>query len=153
MNLKIKKEDTQWLVEKARTYLGTPFLHRGRCKKNGVDCGGLIICCLKDLGYEPPDMTVYGREPHKDGLRQYLIRSIGVPLNDKNEMKPGDIALMKFVKEPQHVAIIGNYVLDKTGKNLSLIHSYGTVEKVVEHRLDDDWKDKIIEIYRFETLT
>lgn len=139
----------QELVEACRRYLGTPFLHHGRCIKNGVDCGGMIISALRDLGYDPPDMTVYGREPARDGLREYLIRAIGEP-TPKHLAVPGDVALIKFVHLPHHVAIVGDYKPDPS--KLSLIHSYGEVGKVVEHILDPSWYDKILEVYRFPLL-
>lgn len=147
MGQKIKSREE--LVDACRKYLGTPFLHHGRCIKNGVDCGGMIICALRDLGYDPPDMTVYGREPARDGLREYLIRAIGEPVA-KEEAIPGDVALIKFVHLPHHVAIVGDY--KPSDKHLSLIHSYGEVGKVVEHIYDKSWQEKTLEVYRFPLL-
>lgn len=143
-----KIRDRMEFVEKCRSFRGVKFLHRGR-DRSGVDCGGLILAALVELGYKPPEMTVYGREPEGDRLRQYLIRAIGQPI-PKEEMQVGDVALMRFVREPHHVAVIGDYKMCPGA--FSLIHSYGASEKVVEHRLDSDWHDKIIEVYRFEIL-
>lgn len=97
-------KSTQELVDKTREYLGVPFLHRGR-SKNGVDCGGLIITALKDLGYTTEDMSIYGREPVDDSLRQFLLRNLGEPI-DINKVKPGDVALIRFTRRPHHVALI-----------------------------------------------
>lgn len=144
MTIKIK--DPLELVKHTRTFANVKFLHRGRTRK-GVDCGGLIIASLKELGYETPEMVPYGREPKDDSLRQYLIKNVGEPL-DKAQIKVGDVALIKFTKEPHHVALIGDYILDKN--SFTLIHSYGWIGKVVEHRLDSKWFEKIVEIYRFE---
>jgi len=55
-------------VEAARKYLGMPFRHMARGPRR-VDCAGLILCAFRDVGIELEDMPVYGREPHKDGLR------------------------------------------------------------------------------------
>ena len=131
-------------VEKCREFMGVPFLHRGR-SRDGVDCGGMIITALRELGFDPPDMTVYGREPARDGLREYLIRSIGDPVI--GDIKPGDVALMKFRHLPHHVAVFGDY--KPVPGLLTLIHSYGDIGKVVEHRFDEYWKTKLVDVFRF----
>lgn len=135
----------QELVNQARTYLGVPFRHRGRSRR-AVDCAGLIVCCFKDLGRPVVDLKVYGREPHRDGLRR-VVQSNDLELVS-GPWLPGDIALMKFVSEPHHLAIFGDYFLG----GLSLIHSYGEVGRVVEHRLDEVWASRVIEVYRYRKI-
>ncbi len=39
------------IVAVARSWLGTPWIHQGRLKDIGVDCGGLIISLGKELGH------------------------------------------------------------------------------------------------------
>jgi hypothetical protein len=57
---------------------------------------------------------------------------------------------MKFVREPQHIAIAGNYYLG----GLSVIHTRSDMKsgkqlgKVVEHRLDDVWTRRIVKVFR-----
>jgi len=58
-----------------------------------------------------------------------------------NEVKPGDVYLMKFDKEPQHLAIVSHY---------GIIHAYAEVKKVVEHGLDDVWKSRIVAAFRYK---
>jgi len=130
------------LVDQARKYLGVPFKHRGRTKA-GLDCAGLIVRCYKDLERPVVDREVYGREPHRDGLRETLNANTLEVVTSK-PWQPGDIVLMKFVSEPHHLGIFGDYFLG----GLSLIHSFGEVGKVVEHRLDDVWTARILEVFR-----
>lgn len=144
---KQKIHDPKDLVEKCRSMIGTPWVHRGRSREFGLDCGGMIILALCELGYNPPDMTVYGREPARDGLTTYLKKAIGEPVKD-GTIKPGDVVTIKFRHLPHHVAVVGNYIV-KDGE-LSLIHSYGDVGFVVEHILDQTWKDQIVDVFRFE---
>lgn len=59
------------------------------------------------------------------------------------DKQPGDILLMRFTAEPQHVAI---YTADDT-----IIHSYEAVKKVCEHSLNSQWAARIVKIYRFKT--
>lgn len=132
---------THPMVAAARTYLGTPFRHRGRSPR-AVDCAGLLILAFADCGRTIIDVPAYGREPHQDGLREAVQLNMGEPVTD--ELQPGDIVLMRFVREPHHLALIGDYIHG----GLSLIHAYGDVGKVVEHRLDDVWRSRILEAYR-----
>ena len=136
----------QALVEQARTYLGTPFRHRGR-NRGALDCAGLVIKSLQDLGYSPVDLKVYGREPARDGLRKVVQENMGQPIEPGQPWIPGDVLLMKFVREPHHVGLVGSHPIDGL---LTLIHCYGDVGSVVEHILDDSWKKKVLEVYRFE---
>lgn len=132
------------LVEAARAYLGTPFKHRGRTRR-GLDCAGLVVVSFQDLGRPVVDKRVYGREPHKDGLRQ-VVESNSLERVEDGDWRPGDIALMRFVREPHHLGIFGDYSLG----GLSLIHSYGDVGKVVEHRLDEVWAGRVLSVYRYK---
>lgn len=130
------------IADAARKYIGMPFRHRGRGGRF-VDCVGLIVCALRDCGYEiQNDKAHYGREPHADGLREQLQKEFGEPAM---EMQVGDVALIAYNTEiPHHVGIIGNYIYG----GFSLIHADGTVGKVVEHRIDARWQKMILETYR-----
>lgn len=142
------------LVQAARSYVGVPFRHRGR-DRQGIDCGGLIIAALRDLGYTPPDFTVYGREPDKDGLKQYLDHAIGNGARANARFPiPGDVLLMSFNAghTPQHVALVARHPTSKSGA-LSIIHSYGEIGKVVEHGYDSAWRSRTRFVYRFDLLT
>jgi len=129
-------------VTAARKYLNVPFRHRGRNSRH-LDCLGLVIVSLADTGFiVTNDKKHYGREPHTDGLREGLQIAFGEPCTD---IQVGDIALIAYnTIVPHHVALIGDYVYG----GLSLIHADGMVGKVVEHRLDDNWRKMILETYR-----
>lgn len=132
---------THPVVAAARAYLGVRFRHQGR-SRHGLDCVGLLLLAFRDVGRVYRDVPAYGRTPWKDGLREAVASQLQpVPLDD---MQPGDVALIRFDKEPQHVALIGDYL---TG-GLSLIHSYAIVRRVTEQRLDEAWRANILEVYR-----
>jgi cell wall-associated NlpC family hydrolase len=59
------------------------------------------------------------------------------------DMQAGDVLMMRFTGEPQHVGIY-------TGD--TLIHAYESVGKVVEHRMDDKWLRRIVRVYRFKDM-
>lgn len=54
------------------------------------------------------------------------------------------MVLMKFGRTENHVGILGDY----PHGGLSLIHSYAVNKKVIEHRLDDEWRGRITEVFR-----
>lgn len=125
------------ILEHARRCLDTPFAHQGRVIGRGLDCAGVAFYVLDQLGLPYDDLKGYPRTPYRGMLKaamdaQPSLRQVATP-------EPGDILLMRITKEPQHVAIY-------TGPGI--IHSYATVEKVVEHDLDDDWRGRIIQAYR-----
>lgn len=130
--------DQQTIINEAREWINTPFHHQGRVKQVGVDCIGLVQQVGKKLGYVYYDRSDYAREPAKGELQQAMNNHL-VKLKS---LEPACILLMRFAREPQHVAFF-------TEKN-TIIHAYESIGKCVEHRLDDKWKKRIVAIYGFE---
>lgn len=133
------------VLENARSLVGkAKWRHLGRSEK-AVDCGGLVIVAFAMQGIELKDIGSYGREPHKNGLRDALVANFGKPVK-KNDMKKGDIVLIQWdnMDEPSHIAFVGNYA-----GRLTLIHSYSHATGVIEHTLDSGWSRKIKEVFRW----
>jgi cell wall-associated NlpC family hydrolase len=123
------------LIDAARAYLGTPFMHQGR-SRHGLDCIGLLVCAARDAGAHIEDRTNYPRDPN--GL---LPIELDRQFDAVDARMPGDILLMRFAGEPQHIALY-------TGA--TLIHSYASIRRVVEHRLDIKWARRIVQTYRIK---
>lgn len=132
------------LVAAARACLGVKFKHRGRDPKTGLDCAGLVVHSLHQIGLDPHDLKTYGREPFQDGLVRVVQSNLGPPLPKHSDILPGDILLFRFSRDPHHLGIAGDYIHG----GLSLIHAYGGAEKVVEHRFDQIWIDRVCDVYR-----
>lgn len=50
-------------VEEAAThYVNTPWRHQGRTRR-GIDCAGLVICTLRDIGHVDQSFNVTGYAP------------------------------------------------------------------------------------------
>jgi cell wall-associated NlpC family hydrolase len=126
------------IVVQARKYLGIKYKHQGR-NEYGLDCLGLVVRVAHDLGLSKDDSTDYGKIP--DGKR--LMREIELRLDKVVDYQEGDLLLMSFDSNPQHLAIVTDQ---------GIIHSYALAKKVVEHRLDEFWKQKIVRAYRFRGL-
>jgi NlpC/P60 family putative phage cell wall peptidase len=139
------------IVSTARTWLGTPFHHQARLKGKGCDCLGLIIGVVDELGLKDAhgrllssyDEITYPKEP--DGA--YLIEKLTglldeIPIADA---RSGDLALFRVRENPQHLAILSDYE-----GTLGMIHSFAPSRRVVEHRLDEDWKSRLLKVYRWQ---
>jgi cell wall-associated NlpC family hydrolase len=123
------------VVECARRYLGTRWHHQGRSSA-GLDCAGLVVRVAHDLGLSSADVGGYGRTP--DGFRLYDV--LRAHLVVTHEAQPGDVLLFRFVKNPMHLAI-----LTEPGR---MIHAYANARRVVEHRIDETWRRRIVDAFR-----
>lgn len=129
------------ILNAARSVKETPFRHQGRVPGIGLDCAGVFVHVCRVLGLPVIDEVGYGRNPFKGLLEQCIERQpflVKVPLA---QMQSGDILLMRFDREPQHIAI-------HAGE--TVIHSYEKSGKVVEHRFADIWQKRVVRAYRFE---
>ncbi len=136
------KED---IVRLARETLGTPYQHQQRVNGLAMDCAGVPVYVGVKLGMDFEDVTGYGRQPRPDEMKAALDRAL-VRVG-RQHMRPGDVVWIRFQREPQHLAIVGDYPLG----GLSLIHaSNGAgLNRVVEHRLDAVWLSRIVAAWRF----
>lgn len=138
----------------ARAYLAwggrpVPFLHQGRNPDVGIDCIGLLILAARDCGH---DLTAYAadypRHPHHGLLQKHMAVAFGLPVR---ELSPGCVVTIDYKGATRHVAIVGEH-----RDGLSLIHTASNVKhgkelgKVVEHRIDRAWRNRITGIYSME---
>lgn len=134
------------IVRVARSMLETKWHHAERNPGVGLDCAGLIVCVMRELGLCAPDWDVEPYLQIPDGksmiaqLDRYLIRI------DKDDMAPGDVACIITDKHPQHLGIVGDYIHG----GLSLIHAANsaTPPRVIEHRLMLARNCRLVAAYR-----
>ncbi len=85
---------------------------------------------LSDSIVEGPQERYHLNWPGKrEGLSRWFV---SIPV--------ADFYFMAWGREPQHVALITDH---------GIIHSYSGVGKVVEHSLDERWRQRIAAAYRF----
>lgn len=127
------------LTQVFRCWLNVRWVHQGRTRY-GVDCGGLIVCALKQAGLRLggfTDPVAYSRAP-KPVLRA-LVEQHLIPTFEPEE---GTIALIRFSPslDPSHLAYL-------TGRNM--IHASSTgARAVVEHRYGEPWVRQTVGIFR-----
>ena len=129
--------------KEAHSYIGVPFIHRGRTRR-GLDCVGLVILAAKDCGYKRYREFAYGREPRSTVLESVLNEHFGEPIDDKPAVN--DVVLMQLKPNaaPSHIGIITTHP-----DGLGIIHAYGSVNRVVYHRLTEKVRSKITGVYRW----
>ncbi|MDO9007218.1 MAG: NlpC/P60 family protein [Deltaproteobacteria bacterium] len=129
------------IIAAARECIGTPFAHQGRIINKALDCAGVAVHVFDSMGCEVDQPAAYSRTPNNAMLEYWADRQ---PFLTRETIpQAGDILLMRFAGEPQHVAIF-------TGENL--IHAYEAIGRVVEHRLDAKWRKRIVRAYRFKGI-
>jgi NlpC/P60 family putative phage cell wall peptidase len=131
--------DRDMLVAIARQWLGTPFRHQGRQPGRGLDCVGLVVCAARRCGLGDYDVTNYPRLPQGDALAEHMCAA-GLTEVERPTALPGDVLLMRFTRQAQHVALVTDG---------GILHAHQQVGRVVEHRLDESWRRRIVAAYRF----
>jgi hypothetical protein len=117
------------------------WAHQGS-SRDGVDCAGLVIEVAKAVRGSTFDKTDYPRMATDETMLQLCAQHLGPVSRDR--MQPGDLAVFAFDRQ-RHVAILGDYVFG----GLSLIHAYAPARKVVEMRLDERWRSRLLAAFRF----
>lgn len=136
------------VVEVARSWIGTPYIHQTSTKGAGTDCLGLIRGVWRELmGAEPealpaytPDWSEIDRvERLRAGADRHLVRV------DAAE-RPGDVLLfrMKGQAVAKHLGILGEA---RPGAR-TLIHAYSG-HGVVESPLGPAWARRVVAVFAF----
>jgi cell wall-associated NlpC family hydrolase len=131
------------LVERARTWLGVPFVHQGRTRA-GVDCIGLFEALLREAGALPAgfnEPTNYGRRP--SGRLEAALTRWCMPTA---QLEPGVLLGIAWpqVKGTSHVALL-------TGENM--IHAYASIGRVCEHGYRGRWVRWTVGAWRLPAVT
>ena len=133
----MKEIDAEKLIDYARTWLNTPWVHNQCCLGHGVDCIRFVMECYSHFGAYPGEYDNYSSQPRKNSLVDYLS---GLPstflVDEKEKVAAGQLLVLKVKKIPHHVAIA-------TSEG-TMIHadSSSYVNRVVEQDLGR-WESRI----------
>lgn len=152
------KVTKQQIVAQARSWLGTKYHHQGRLKKSkagagGVDCIGLIIGVIDELGLQDSEgkplsrhdefnYSMYPERGRLVGAIQKHLRKVPV-----EKIAEGDVLLFRTFRDPQHVGLLTQYPTGGVG----LIHCNSSAGCVVEQPLSDAWWRMLTHACRFKT--
>ena len=129
------------VVQTARKWSGTPFVHQGRVCGRAVDCAGLLVGVAKDLGLSDYDLDGYPRVP--DGVTLQAILRAELVSVAIDQARVGDVLLFGFYRHAQHLGIITRV------DPMYIIHAHEPNNGVVEHRIDDRWRRRVRGAFRF----
>lgn len=129
------------LIDQARDYLGTPWVHQGRLKGIGVDCVGLLVCAARDAGYEVLDVEGYPEYPAGTWLLEELERNCN---RVHEEPRVGDVIAFAASTQVWHVGLITQL------EPLVVIHCWRKTKRVIEVQLDKSWRYQIHSIWRLK---
>ena len=128
-------DDIQTMIDEARKWIGTPFVHQGRTKGQACDCLGLVIAVAKAAGYSDVNFDVTGRygqtvipKNMAAGMSKYMDK---LPVEDA---KPGDWYWIAYDgRDPTHLAMLterGTIIHARPSKGLKS-------NRVAEQRFND----------------
>ena len=123
------------VVAEARKWLGTPFQHQGRRRGLGVDCVGLVLCIMYDLGINDwlDDFRVYSSQPVGHEVFDVCMERLNA--KPVEQRQPGDVLCFRVPESPSHVGMV---------TDAGIIHAYnGGRRQVVEHGLDSKWLKRV----------
>lgn len=126
------------IISAARAAVGTKFRHQGRKIGVGLDCAGLAQHVAASIGVAATDVEGYPTRPFAGQLEAAIDAQPG--LRRVDDMQPGDILLMRFDGEPQHLAIFAGR---------TIIHAYAKSRIVCEHDFTREWAARVVRVYRF----
>jgi cell wall-associated NlpC family hydrolase len=127
------------IAEAAMAMVGTPFTHRGRNPRTGVDCAGHVLCSHWAAGREVPDAIGYGPLPRVEVLMAGLeSRARRVHMDDA---EAGDVLLFTTAnRRPIHFGIM-------VGAE-TFTHAHQSTGCVVLSRLSRAWRSLLHSIWR-----
>lgn len=137
------------VVDTARAWIGTPYVHQASAKGAGCDCLGLFRGVWRDLrGAEPEAVPAYTMDWDEAQGGEVLLRAAMRHLKVKpvGAQAPGDVLVfrMRAGAVAKHIGIAG-----RIGPAPTFIHSYQG-HGVVESPLTRPWLRRIAARFEFD---
>ena len=121
-----KREKTEAVIAKARTFSGTPYKWGGTTS-SGMDCSGLLLNSFKVIDYDIPRTS---QAQKKIGRRV-----------SRDEIKRGDLVFFATTKKRRKITHVGLVTEIRSGE-IIFIHA-STNKGVTESSLDNSyWKKR-----------
>ena len=137
------------VVERARDWLGTPYVHQASVKGAGTDCLGLIRGIWRELyESEPEPAPMYSPDWGETGEVEILLNGATrhlVMLARSEPVQLGQVILfrMRTGAIAKHLGIVSD-----ASENAKFIHAYNH-HGVIESPLTPPWRNRIVARFRF----
>ncbi|WP_304614190.1 peptidase [Paracoccus sp. (in: a-proteobacteria)] len=136
------------VVDAARVWLGTPYVHQASVRGCGADCLGLIRGVWRDLyGAEPEALPAYTADWAECGSIEVLLSAAMRHLRpvDDAHWQPEQVLLFRMRQGAiaKHLGI-----LSAAGDAPRFLHAY-TGHGVIDSPLTPPWQSRIVARFRF----
>lgn len=138
----------QDIVDEARGWLGTPYVHQASVKGAGTDCLGLLRGVWRSvIGHEPEAVPTYSMdwsEPQGEE-RMWAAAQRNLVERPRSFLAPGCVLLfrMRDAGVAKHLGIVS-----EAGAVPRFIHAYSG-HGVVENALSDPWRRRVAACFEF----
>ncbi len=138
------------IVDEARGWIGTPYLHQASVKGAGADCLGLLRGVWREvMGPEPEPVPAYTADWAEPDRREVLMEAAGRLLIAKGlrAVALGDVLLFRMREGSiaKHLGIQSSF-----GPSAAFVHAY-THHGVIESPLSLPWERRIAARFAFPT--
>lgn len=142
------------IAQSALTYVGTPFHYGGRKKGVGVDCVGLAVCALRDLGEEIEDYVGYPLADNYWRMMEAVRRHCSCVSLDLALAEVGDVLVFRRLQGPASRRIENHLGILTETEPLTMVHAYpaGFCKKVTETPLSLYFTDALTGVWRYRGL-
>ena len=136
------------IVDEARRWIGTPYVHQASCRGQGADCLGLVRGVWRFFfGDEPEELPAYAPDWCDIEDKDRLLK-VGLDHFEKVDVRdagPGDFLLFRMAGHlpVRHCAIMS--------ASERIIHAYWA-RQVSETHLAPWWKRRIVACFQFPGL-
>jgi cell wall-associated NlpC family hydrolase len=132
------------IVSVARSWLGTPFALNQRCNGAGVDCWGLVVSVMGELGVNGIDERVYG-----DGDEyERMLAQFHLFCDQVETVEPGDFLIFRQERHSE-ISMILNHVAIATDEGMIHACPRPAFYSVIEHPLDKFWQRALVRVFRY----
>ncbi len=137
---------TAQIIDSARGWIGTPYVHQASARGAGCDCLGLLRGVWREVfGREPEEVPAYSMDWSEPQGEERLWAAAARHLVRKEVAEPGDVLLFRMRQGAiaKHLGL-----LTVSGPAPRFIHAYSG-HGVVESSLSAPWQRRIAACFEF----
>lgn len=147
------KANREQIIEIARTWKGTPWLHQASLKGEGADCEGFVEGVFKQAGYIEVLGAVRNWRRREDGSLMLALLNEHLDLLPDQSIgaaQPADILAFcdADLRQPDIPRHLGIYTGQRSDGVHYVIHVGNETRGVVEHRMDSRWLRRVHSVWR-----
>ena len=134
------------VVDAARGWIGTPYVHQASARGAGADCLGLLRGVWREVvGAEPEPVPAYSPDWSEPAGREDLMAAATRWLLPLEQALPGAVLLFRM-REGAVAKHLG--ILSVAGDAPRFVHAYSG-RGVVESPLSQPWEKRVVALFGF----